>query len=153
MAQLIIFFILLGCGLVFGRYIEQKHYRSILWREKRLIGMPIITGRWQDEITPTQEGVFVHGSVVVASDYFKTVASSLKSVFGGNLQNYEALLDRGRREAILRMKEQANKQGVQKIINLRFETSTVGRAASGKGFLPCVEIHCYATGLIDRANV
>ena len=44
------------------------------------------------------------------------------------MKNYEVLLTRARREAILRMQKEAKKFGAQKIINIRFETSSVSGA-------------------------
>lgn len=150
--ELIVFSILMAVGLGFGTLNEKRHYKKILEREDFLGSIPVITGRWQEALEENDRGQFVHGSVVVGSDYFKTVAAQLKSLFGGRLKTYESLLDRGRREAIIRMKEQARQRGAYKIINLRIETSSIGDANSGgKRFLPCVEVHCYATAISQQS--
>ena len=59
------------------------------------------------------------------------------------MKNYEILLTRARRESILRMQIEAKSFGAQKIINIRFETSTI----SGKGKAGGVEIIGYGTAL------
>ncbi|MFT6733724.1 MAG: hypothetical protein ACJAS9_001914 [Polaribacter sp.] len=38
-------------------------------------------------------------------DYFKRFLAGLRNIFGGRVVTYESLVDRARREAILRMKE------------------------------------------------
>ena len=52
----------------------------------------------------------------------------LGNVFGGNVQSYETLVDRARREAVLRMKESC--PHADQVINLRLETSSITK---GKG--------------------
>jgi uncharacterized protein YbjQ (UPF0145 family) len=47
----------------------------------------------------------VSGSVVVSVDYFKRFLAGLRTLVGGRVTSYETLLDRARREAILRCKE------------------------------------------------
>ena len=59
---------------------------------------------------------------------------------------YESLLDRGRREAILRMKEQAIAWGATQVINVRLETSSIGKQTGGKG-LVSIEVIAYGTGI------
>ncbi|HBC56355.1 MAG TPA: YbjQ family protein, partial [Gammaproteobacteria bacterium] len=65
----------------------------------------------------------VKGNVVISLDYFKRFIAGLRMLFGGRLVAYEPLLDRARREAILRMKAQAKTKGCDMIINFRMETS------------------------------
>ena len=59
---------------------------------------------------------------------------------------YESLLDRGRREAILRMKEQAIAWGGTQIYNVRLETSNIGSQGGGKG-LAALEVTAYGTAI------
>ncbi|MEM9005468.1 MAG: heavy metal-binding domain-containing protein, partial [Cyanobacteria bacterium P01_F01_bin.86] len=61
---------------------------------------------------------------------------------GGRITTYETLLERGRREAILRMKEDAIKWKASKIVNVRLETAEMG----GQG-LVALEIVAYGTGV------
>jgi len=88
----------------------------------------------------------VQGSVVISSDYFKNIAAGLRGLFGGNLKSYEALLDRARREAVLRMKQQAHEQGAHMIVGVLFETSTLNQ---GEGKKPvCCEVLAYGTAFV-----
>ena len=61
----------------------------------------------------------VTGSVVISVDYFKRFVSFLRDIFGGRVGAYESLIDRARREAILRMKE--NAKGADIILNLKLK--------------------------------
>ena len=70
------------------------------------------------------------GNVVIASDYFKQFVAWLRSLFGGQVNSFESLLDRARREAILRMKENAQKQGANVICNVKFTTVSINKDAS-----------------------
>ena len=83
---------------------------------------------------------------MVSADYFKMFASSLRNLVGGRVVVYESVLDRGRREAILRMKEQAIAWGATQVFNVRLETSTISQPNGGRG-LTAIEIVAYGTGI------
>jgi uncharacterized protein YbjQ (UPF0145 family) len=85
----------------------------------------------------------VFGSVVISVDYFKRVFSALINVFGGDLKPYETLLDRARREAVLRLVESC--PDADEIINLRIETSSISKGA--KNQVGCVEVVAYGTAI------
>ena len=96
--------VLLGYG--FGKINERNHYRSIKKREQTLVGLATTSSKFtlgnQDNVTHLE---LVTGHVVISVDYFKRLLSGLRNIIGGSVQAYETLLDRARREAILRMKE------------------------------------------------
>lgn len=138
---------LLIIGYSTGQFFEISHYKKIRSREKKLNHIPIITSRWQDVIEDDEAGLLCEGLVVISSDYFKTFVSGIRSIFGGRLREYESLLDRGRREAILRMKEKAVRWGAEKIVNLRLEHSSVHGNDINGGYLPIVEVLAYATAV------
>lgn len=112
-----------------GHWIERRHYASIRQREDLFRMMPALTfrtlpGGWEPE-----RSTLVTGSVVVSLDYFKRFLAGLRGIVGGRVKTYETLLDRARREALLRMKEEAARKGCETVINVRLETS---RLASGR---------------------
>ena len=133
-------------GGIAGRIIEKKHYASIVQREAATVHIPAVALK-RVEIDPNIESArLVTGSVVVSVDYFKAFMASLRNLFGGEVRSYTPLLDRARREAILRMKEAA--LDCQMIINVRIETSTIGSGETGEaGALQCVEIIAYGTAI------
>jgi uncharacterized protein YbjQ (UPF0145 family) len=148
MWDLIIFLALLALGYSAGTISEKRHYRSIRRRELSLIGLPALTAKWID--CPEEQVIwakFVSGSAVISIDYFKRALAWLRNIVGGTVKSYESLIDRARREAILRMKEAAGDATV--IVNVRIETSTIGRRANKKG-VACVEAIAYGTALRIR---
>lgn len=144
--NLVIFFVLLVLGLIVGGLLERKHYKSIRTREAQLRRVLV----FNEKVIPPGAGggpcVLVHGSVVISSDYFKTFAAFLRNLFGGNMKSFETLLDRGRREAILRMKAQAKAQGANAVFNVRFATSSMNQNQR-KGGLFCCEVMAYGTAV------
>lgn len=120
-------------GWYFGRRNEKKHLDDLFVSEK-LLGHVIVSGeRFFEPVCNSIKnshchecsGVLVVGSVVIAQDRFKFVVAQLLSLLGKNLTVYEILLERGRREALVRMKRQADKAGCNQIFGVRFETSVI----------------------------
>ena len=147
MADLIIFLVLLVSGYTVGRIAERRHYRSIIAREKDMANVMVFTNRFPP-LTQRASQALVTGSVVVSEDYFKRVVSGLQSLFGGRLRSYESLLDRARREAVLRMKQEARDKGAKMIINVKFQTFSIpGRNPNSFG---AVEVMAYGTALTPR---
>ena len=58
-------------------------------------------------------------------------------------------MDRGRREAILRMKEAARARGAKSVFNVRFETASLSEAHAGARPMFSAEFIAYGTALID----
>lgn len=144
--NLITFIALLLLGFFFGRRAEKKHYRSIFEREDALRELVVTTDRFPPPEFLQHDSSMVCGNVVVSIDYFKMIAAGLRGLVGGRITAYESLLDRARREALLRMQEQARQVGAQAIINTKFETSRIsGDASKGLG---SVEVLAYGTALI-----
>lgn len=120
-----LFVVLAGLGLICGTFIERRHYRAIEEREQAWEHLPTTSVRDCYQTEEVDESVFVWGECVIAMDYFKLVYSSLRSVFGGQLGSCESLLDRARREATLRMKEQCD--GFDMIVNTRVDSAPLGK--------------------------
>ena len=105
------FVALLVVGLVFGRMAEQRHFRELAAAERKLARILVFNERTPPADARFRRTRLVTGSVVIAEDYFKRIAASLASLVGGRLGVYESLMDRGRREAIVRLKRDAQKIG------------------------------------------
>ena len=146
MTDLIIFIVLIvGTYIIGTRMIEKKHYESIFAREKQFLNLPAVTLNDLDETVPVREAKLVTGCVVISIDYFKRFLAGLKNIFGGEVTSCETLIDRARREAILRMKESA--RGADAIFNVRIETSMIGNSYGGKNQTTCNEIVAYGTAV------
>lgn len=150
MFDLIVFLSLVITGYVVGRAKEASHYRSIRNRERASRRMAVHCGTSVDPAWNVVGATLVTGSVAVSVDYFKRVAARLRNVFGGRVSAYETLLDRARRESVLRMKEAARKFGASTIINVRIETSSISGAKGGDRGVVCVEVVASGTALKIR---
>lgn len=144
--NLVVFVILLALGYGFGRYTEKKHYKSIISREKDLNRIPAVAQRFPPLATTPYQVDLVAGNVVISVDYFKRFVAGLRNLIGGRMTSYESLLDRARREAVLRMKEHADQLGAKMIFNIKLETSSIHKGR--KNGVGSVEVLAYGTALI-----
>ena len=146
MSDLIIFLVLLSLGYGVGQYAERRHYRSIIEREGRLNALPAIASRYPPP-EPHYEQALVTGSTVISVDYFKRFLAALRNLFGGRVTSYESLLDRARRESLLRMKEQAAALGAAMGFNVKYETASISKGRGNS--IVSIEVLAYGTALID----
>lgn len=147
MIDLIIFLGLITTGYVVGQTLERRHYRAIERREAVLLTLPTTSQkRAFDSVPPGVRSELVQGACCISIDYFKRIAAALRQLFGGRVSSYETLVDRARREAILRLKESAG--DARQIINLRLETSSITKGQGGQ--VGAIEVHAYGTALYDR---
>lgn len=137
---------LLLLGYFVGTQLERKHFADLRAREQALVGFVTSTLRTPPVRRHVQQAELVSGSAVISLDYFKRFVASLKSLVGGRLTTYEPLLDRGRREAMLRMREQAKAGGFDAVIRVRYETSSLA-TTQGKEGIGGVEMLVYGTAI------
>jgi uncharacterized protein YbjQ (UPF0145 family) len=129
-----------------GRAVERRHYASIREREVRWQNFPAVTFRTVPPGWQVAGCALATGNVVVSVDYFKRFLSGLRMIFGGRVKAYESLLDRARREALLRLKENAVENGYHALINVRLETSRMANAKGSEGAAG-VEVLAFGTAL------
>ena len=123
---------------------EKKHFQSIHHREQAFLALPTTTSKKPiGHIGPISHAQLVQGNVVISVDYFKRLLATLRNIFGGTVQAYETLLDRARREAVLRLKESC--PDADQIINLRLETSSISKGDSER--IGSVEVLAYGTAI------
>ncbi len=117
-----------------GSAIEKRHFANIRKREDDLHGFPVVSFDTMPDDWKVSSSNLVTGSIVISLDYFKRVIAGLRGLIGGRIKTYEPLLERARREALLRMTESAREQGYDAIFNVRLETSRLANATrDGKG--------------------
>lgn len=114
---------LLSLGYVVGGFVERRHFASLDEREKLTRAMPVVTHELIEPGPPIAELRLVAGTAVVALDRFKQIIGKVRNLFGGTVMAYESLLDRARREAVLRLK--ADAVGASEIVDLRIVTSDI----------------------------
>ncbi|MCG7968190.1 MAG: YbjQ family protein [Candidatus Thiodiazotropha taylori] len=145
MIDLIILVTLLALGYGFGSYAESRHYKSIIARENRLRHIPAVTSRFPPMNNNSRDAELVSGSVVISVDYFKRFIAALRNLVGGRVTSYESLVDRARREAILRMKAQAEQRNADIVFNVKLETSSIHKGRGNS--IGSVEVLAYGTAL------
>lgn len=146
MVELGIFLVLLAAGYGFGRAEEKKHYASIVEREHQLRGLMLIQSRFPPPFEPAPHTILVGGNVVISVDFFKVFVAGLRSLIGGRLTSYESLIDRARREAVLRMKAEAQKLGATMVVNVKFEAVPLYKGQQNT--IQSVEAFVYGTALV-----
>ena len=136
-------FVIVVIAMIVGSILEKKHFQSIKAREEKFFSIATLNTKEIPDDQPIHDARMVTGSVVVSIDYFKRFLASLRNIFGGEVKAYCSLLDRGRREAILRMKEDF--PDADMIINFRVETSSISKG--GKKSLGSTEVMAYGTAI------
>lgn len=147
MANLIQLAVILGfvlLGFLAGRTTERRH-RKRLARREAAPGPTLTNLKRLPAGTVASDSHFCVGTVVIATDYFKSFAAGLKTLVGGRMGMLESLLERGRREAIQRLREQAAEHGADIILNVRVETSMIGQGAKKKA--SSAEVIAYGTAV------
>ena len=139
--------LLLVLGYFAGSMAEQSHYKSIRVRELRLRRLPTTNLRRPPAHWRVENAALVAGSTVVSVDYFKRFLAQLRGFIGGRVRSYESLLDRARREAVLRMKEEAVQGGFDAVINVRLESTNIASPLRGDKGTAGVEVLAFGTAL------
>jgi len=82
----------------------------------------------------------VKGSTIRARHLGRDIMAGLRGMVGGEITEYTKMMAEAREEAIKRMTEDAEKQGANAIICVRFGTSMVMQNAA--------EVLAYGTGVV-----
>lgn len=144
-----VFVLLAVIGYWRGRRNERAHLRWLADEEKRLAHVLVFATRYPPAMEGDQRAldpVMLSGSVVVASDFFRLLVASLRKVVGGNYVAHERLLERARRHALIKLKQQASEQGVRMVFNLRYGTARISDPRRGEATQ--VEVLAWGTGFV-----
>jgi uncharacterized protein YbjQ (UPF0145 family) len=82
----------------------------------------------------------VRGSTIRARHLGRDIMAGLRGMVGGEITDYTKMMAESREQAIQRMIEDAEKQGANAVVSMRFSTSMVMQNAS--------EILAYGTGVV-----
>jgi len=149
------FGLLFTCGLpimlligafVIGTLLEQSHLNRLAAAEESLMTIPLTDTRTIPPGIDAGGARLVTGNVVIAADYFRTFASSLRKLIGGEMGLYEKVMHRARREAVCRMMHQAHSLGACAVINVRLEASNI--AGMTRQASPMIEVIAYGTAVL-----
>jgi uncharacterized protein YbjQ (UPF0145 family) len=141
--QIIIFAILFCVGFGFGRYNEGKHFRYLDEQEQRLAYIRVNNSRFA---VSEYSGQMISSNVVISHDYFKYAIANVQNILGGRLTSYESVVERARREAIVRLKLEAEKIGATQIMGIRLSTTELGMQGG------MVEVFAYGTAIQQPAQ-
>lgn len=136
--QIVIFAILFSVGFGFGRYNERKHLQYLDEQEQRLAYIRVNNSRFNESTFP---GHMISSNVVISHDYFKYAIANVQNMLGGRLTSYESVVERARREAIVRLKLEAEKIGADQIMGIRLSTTELGMQGG------MVEVFAYGTAI------
>ena len=109
--------LLLIIGIIFGARNERKHFAQIERDEAELSDIKVFNIKTLPD-NLEKGGALVSGNVVIAIDYFKVFISGFIMLFGGQMTAYEKMMERARREALIRMRRQARDLGADAILSL-----------------------------------
>lgn len=130
----------------FGWYIcysiERRHLARLSAREADLQDISITQTPALPPGFGAGDSTLLVASVVLSRGSFRMIFVAFRKLLGGRIPGYTLLLERARREALVRLKEAARERGAPAVINLRLETTQI----SSKG-MPVVEIMAYGTAL------
>lgn len=142
----VITFVPLGIYYFIGKHFEKKHFASIREREAKYVQMSLVPSDLMDDNRGVEAMGLVVGAVVIGSDPFKRYIATLVNLVGGRVSVFETILDRARREAILRLKEKASALRADEIVNFRMESMSISGGKDAKP-MGIVEVMAYGTAV------
>lgn len=151
--QLLIFILpLVVFGLIIGRTVEKRHFASLEDREAATKNVLVTQLKSFPKAAASEHPpAFVTSEVVIGSDYLKTWLSAWRNLFGGEMRSFQALTERAKREALLRLVDRTQELGFNAICNVRVSGADVGGNTSGrKNKVPMAAV--IATGTAYRAS-
>ncbi len=106
-------------ALVVAPVIERRHLADLEDREARVRGIAVSNLTTAAVATGPVRPALVTGSVVMGVDWWKAFVLSLVNLVGGDAPAVDRVMTRARREAVLRMTEEAEELGAIEIVNVR----------------------------------
>jgi len=101
----------------------------------------IITTSGQVEGKAITETIgLVKGSTIRARHLGRDIMAGLRGIVGGEITDYTKMMAEAREESIQRMIEDAEKQGANAVVSMRFGTSMIMQNAA--------EVLAYGTGVV-----
>ena len=116
-----------------GKHLEDTHLSDLEARERALAHM-LVTDLRAFPMMDAQPKppVMVTGEAVLAADAFKSWLLSWRSLFGGEAKSFRKLMDRSRREALMRLLEEAHRQGYNAVCNVRYDSADLTGVVSAQ---------------------
>jgi len=117
--------------VISGHLIGKKHDASLDLRESNMAGIQQTDLKSMDDALPTTSPpCLLTSEVTLGIDHFRSFLGSLKRLIGGQVGSYQRVLIRARREAMVRLCEEAHQRGFNAIANLRIEFADISGSAT-----------------------
>jgi uncharacterized protein YbjQ (UPF0145 family) len=124
---------------VIGTIINNNHIRDLERREAEIRKKLIVHNRKVPNITSPVKATVLAGEVCIGADRFKTWLAGWRQLVGGRMGSMAPVVDRARREALLRVLEKAANQGFTEVGNIRYSTANLKwNSKQQKELLICV---------------
>ncbi len=149
--QIISFGVLMLFGIFVGGFVERRHFKRLAEKEALLADIVVTNLKAIPKGCVPHQCHLVMGDVTIASDYFKTFVAGIRKLVGGELRTYETLMERARRESLVRMLEQARLLGANAVLNVRFGSSSIS-SGRGRNRAAMVEMCAYGTAVSIPGN-
>lgn len=121
------FLFLILLGLFVGGWNERRHFEKLKGREQQTSDIFVTQIKtYPSAIPENAQPRMVIAEVVIAADYLKSFLAKLRNIFGGEVKSFFSLMDRARREALVRILEQAQQHGYNAVCNVRIQTADIG---------------------------
>ena len=140
---------LLILALFSGLFTGRRWDRDLDARQVSLRHLVVTTERSLPAGPPVELLGTCLGCCVGSIDHFRRLRGRLRSLVGGELRPWSVILARCRREATVRMLEEARRLGASHVLCVRFETSTLA-AVEERGGVSAVEFLAYGTAVRRR---
>lgn len=107
----------------------------------------LVSYQKKNDTMAAEYSTLLMANVVVGPSWGQMFIMWWKSLIGGSLPSYAAVLEYGRREALQRLKAQARERGCTSVVNMRIETSVISTAKGNDSKSSSVEFLAYGTGV------
>ncbi|HIG33791.1 MAG TPA: heavy metal-binding domain-containing protein [Candidatus Poseidoniales archaeon] len=146
----IIYPILFLYGAIFSGRNLDKSMNKIMFREKNSIEHfgkdPLSTLKGAHIVGGIRECGLVYSGVVYSPSHWQLMIAWINGLFGGRIDIIHRVISVGRAEATQRLREQAQADGWEEVLNVRIDTAEMTPASNPKG-TKAVEVFAYGTGV------
>lgn len=144
-AQFILPLLILVVAFLAGNRIASRHEKQLQIRQEAVAHIRTTDLNRFFEADPAVEACLCTAEVTLGIDYFRGFLGRLKNIFGGEVRSYQKTLDRARREAVMKVVEQADQAGYNALANLRLEFVDISGSANMSKRPAMVTILAYGT--------
>jgi len=137
-------------GVIFSERNLNRRMSGLVLREGSSIEHfgkdPLSTLRGNHIVGGIKETGLVYASVVFAPSHWQLLIAWINQIFGGRIDVIHRVISVGRAEAKQRLREQAQADGWDDVLNVRIDTAEMTPASNPKG-TKAVEVFAYGTGI------